>query len=100
MGQVCAAGARDLRLQVRDGEGGRVVEMPPGCVDHVAEEIVTWTGIPGVEVEVLGDDRAAIDLAQRRADGLRETEHRLLGPRWWEKERALAPESPFAALFR
>ncbi|WP_433714336.1 hypothetical protein ACQP2U_09625 [Nocardia sp. CA-084685] len=57
-----------------------MVEMPPGCVDHVAEEIVTWTGIPGLEVVVLGDDRAAIDLAQRRADGLRETEHWLLGP--------------------
>ncbi|MFF0532708.1 hypothetical protein ACFYT3_30575 [Nocardia amikacinitolerans] len=100
MGQTCAAGTRDLRLQVRDGEGERVVEMPPGCVDHVAEEIVTWSGIPGVEVEVLGDDRAAIDLAQRLADTLRETEHWLLGPQWWEQERALAPGSPFTALFR
>ncbi len=97
--QACLAGVRDLRLQVRDGESGRFVEMPPGCVHHVAEEIVTWTAIPDVEIEVHGEDRAAIDHAKRKADGLRETEHWLLGPQWWEKERALAPESPYSALY-
>jgi hypothetical protein len=99
LSQTCSAGVRDLRLLVRDSENGRAVEMPPGCVDHVAEEIVTWTAISGVEIEVLGDDPAVIDLVQQEADWLRETKHWLLGARWWEKERALAPESPFRALF-
>ncbi|WP_069162922.1 hypothetical protein [Nocardia altamirensis] len=99
LAQACSAGARDLRLAVRDSECGCVVEMPPGCVGHVAEEFVTWTGIPGIKIEVLGEDQAAIELVRRRADGLRETEHWLLGPRWWERERALAPQSPFTAAF-
>lgn len=98
--QACSTGTRDLRLLVWDASSGHIVEMPPGCVGHVAEEIVTWTGISSVEVEVLGTDRDAVDLAQRRADELRETEHWLLGPQWWEKERALAPGSPFTALFK
>ncbi|WP_280454172.1 hypothetical protein [Nocardia brasiliensis] len=99
LAQGCSAGARDLRLAVRDGQSGRVVEMAPGCVDHVTEEIVTWTSVPGIEIEVLGGDPAVIELVWRRAEQLRETEHWLLGPRWWERERALTPESPFTALF-
>jgi hypothetical protein len=92
--------SRDVRLQARDPDNGRVVEMPPGCVGHLAEEIVTWTGVPDVEIEVLGPDPAVIDLAQQYAAGLRETEHWLLGPLWWERQQTLAPRSPFTALFR
>lgn len=100
LAQTCSPGARDLRLQLRDSTSGHVMEMPPGCVGHAGEEIVTWTGVDGIEIEVLGADSAAIALARRRANGLSETEHWLLGPQWWEKARTLAPESPFTALFR
>lgn len=98
--QACTAGARDLRLQVRDPHSGRVVEMPPGCVGHIAEEIGTWTGVPDIEIEVTGPDPTVVDLARQQAADLRETEHWLLGPLWWEKQRTLAPSSPFTAPFR
>ncbi|WP_040793364.1 hypothetical protein [Nocardia paucivorans] len=94
--QACTAGARDLRLQVRDPHSGRVVEMPAGCVGHIAEEIVTWTGVPDIEIEVAGPAPAVVDLARQHAAGLRETEHWLFGPLWWEKQRTLAPPSPHA----
>ncbi|MFD4406700.1 hypothetical protein ACFWPH_28455 [Nocardia sp. NPDC058499] len=98
--QACTPGARDVRLQVRDNRSGRAVDMPPGCVGHVAEEIATWTGIADVEIEVFGPNQSVVDLTSRRASGLRETEHWLLGPQWWDKQHTLAPQSPFTALFR
>ena len=69
-----------------------MVEMPPGCRSCRRGDC-DLDRHPGVEVEVLGDDLAAIALAQRRADGLRKTEHWLLGPQWWEKERRAADKS-------
>ncbi|MGW5315489.1 hypothetical protein [Nocardia thailandica] len=97
LSQRCAPGRRDVVLSVRH-DAGVAVMMPSACVDHAAEELVTWTDIPAVTVELTGCDTATTDLVTRKAARLREVEHWLLGFRWWTKEHDLAPRSPFTDL--